>query len=343
MKKLVKLQEGDKVAILSPSFAAPGMFPEVYQLGLRRLREQFGLEPVEYSTTAKLGASTAERAADLVAAFSDPSIKAVVATIGGDDQVTYIKHLPEEPFVNNPKPFFGFSDNSHFANFLWLLGIPSFYGGSIMTQYAMQGAMDEYTVRYLKRALFETGEYEIVPSDTYNDQGYDWKDISLLNAKRPHWPNEGFIWDGEHSAEGILWGGCLESIDEMLRHNVVIPTTGQFTKIVLMLETSEEIPSANYIARVMRALGERGILGRVKGILVGRAKAWEFDKPHTDEKKKKYRAEQQNTILKMVRSYNKTAPIIQNMNFGHTDPQIPMPYGGHVRIDGKNKKIFASF
>ncbi|MDP2815890.1 MAG: LD-carboxypeptidase [Rectinemataceae bacterium] len=343
MQKLEKLRRGDKVAILSPSFAAPGMFPEVYHLGLYRLREQFGLEPVEYPTTTRIGASTAERTTDLIAAFVDPSIKAVIATIGGDDQVTYIKHLPKEPFANNPKPFFGFSDNSHFANFLWLQGIPSFYGGSIMTQYAMQGALDEYTVRYLKRALFETGECELVPSNTYNDQGYNWKDISLLNTKRPHWPNEGFVWDGEYSAEGILWGGCLESIDEMLRHNVEIPTLDQFMKIVLMLETSEEIPEASYVTRVVRALGERGILGKIKGILVGRAKAWEFNKPQSDEEKQSYKAEQRAAIIKIVRAYNKTIPIVQNMDFGHTDPQISMPYGGTMRIDFENRKIFARF
>jgi len=70
--------------------------------------------PVEYPTTSKLGASAEERSADLVAAFEDSDIKAVIATIGGDDQVTYIMNLPSEPFVNNPKPFFGYSDNSHF-------------------------------------------------------------------------------------------------------------------------------------------------------------------------------------------------------------------------------------
>ncbi len=137
MQKLSKLQKGDKVAILSPSFAAPGMFPAVYELGLQRLRDVFGLVPGEYPTTRKLGASTQERAQDLITAFEDKEIKAVIATIGGDDQVTYIKDLPSEPFAKNSKPFFGYSDNTHLMNFLWLNGIPSYYGGSVMTQLAM--------------------------------------------------------------------------------------------------------------------------------------------------------------------------------------------------------------
>lgn len=122
------------MAVVSPSFAAPGRWPAVYQLGLKRVREDFCLEPVEFPATEKLGASGEERAEDLVAAFEDPEIKVVVASLGGDDQVTYIKNLPTAPFTQNPKPFFGFSDNSHFCNWLFLNGIPSFYGASLFTQ-----------------------------------------------------------------------------------------------------------------------------------------------------------------------------------------------------------------
>ncbi len=343
MEKFSKLSKGDKVAILSPSFAAPGLFPEVYKLGLDRLQKVFGLLPVEYPTTAKLGASIEERSADLISAFKDPEIKAVIATIGGNDQVTYVKKLPPEPFAQNPKPFFGFSDNSHLSNFLFLNGIPSYYGGSIFSQYAMQGEMDNFTIEYLKHALFDKGEFELKSSETYNDMGLDWNDTALLKTKRQHWPNEGMIWDASTNTRGVLWGGCVESIDEMLRHDVPIPNLEQFENIVLMLETSEEIPSADYVFRVMRALGERGILQRVQGVLVGRAKAWEFNKPNSLADKIAYCKEQQDTIIKVVRLYNHIAPIIQNMNFGHTDPQIPMPYGGEVKIDSASKRIFANF
>jgi muramoyltetrapeptide carboxypeptidase LdcA involved in peptidoglycan recycling len=343
MQKLSKLTKGDKVAILSPSFAAPGRFPEVYKLGLERLETVFGLVSVEYPTTAKLGASAEERTADLVSAFEDPEIKAVIASIGGDDQVTYVKNLPVESFVENPKSFFGYSDNSHICNFLFLNGIPSYYGGSIFTQYAMQGKMDEYTVKYIKHALFDEGEFELTTSEIYKDQGLDWDDTSLLCVSRPEWKNEGMVWDATSDTKGLLWGGCVESVDEMLRHNVPIPTLKQFENIVLMLETSEQIPTADYVYRVLRALGERGILERVQGVLMGRAKAWEFDKPNTLEEKESYRKNQQETVLRAVREYNADIPVVQNMNFGHTDPQIPMPYGGKVRIESGNKRIFATF
>jgi muramoyltetrapeptide carboxypeptidase LdcA involved in peptidoglycan recycling len=344
MKKLPKLQKGDRVAILSPSSAAPGVWPHVYQLGLKRVREVFGFEPVEFPTTAKPGSSTEERSKDLIAAFEDPSIKAIISSIGGNDQVTYIKDLPPEPFMQNPKPFFGFSDNSHFANFLFLNDIPSFYGGALFTQFAMQEEMDEYTVGYLKHALFDTGEYELISSDFYNDIGLDWADESLLDKRRVYEKSDGWYWSGTELAEGILWGGCLESVDEMLRHEIPIPSRERFKEVVLMVETSEEIPSAEYVSTVMASLGERGILSQIRGVLVGRPKAWEFDKPQSKAEKEKYRLSHREVILEAVRKYStKNIPVVQNMNFGHTDPQIPMPYGGHVRIDPHERKIYGTF
>ncbi len=341
--KLAKLNKGDKVAILSPSFAAPGKWPHVYELGLKRLREIFELEPVEFPTTKKLGASTKERSDDLIKAFEDKSIKAVITTLGGNDQVTYIKNLSPKTFTENPKPFFGFSDNSHFMNFLWQLGIPSYYGGALFTQFARQGKMDDYTIKYLKKAFFESENVEIKASDTYNDIGLGWDDLENLKKFREYETNEGWIWDGATNIEGITWGGCLESIDEMLRHGIKIPSPEDFKNIILLTETSEEIPKHEYVFRVYRALGERGLLENVRAVLVGRPKAWEFDKPNNADEKAKYKQKQREVILKIIRQYNESAPVIQNVDFGHTDPQIPFPYGGIVKIDSENKKIFAQF
>lgn len=331
------------MAILSPSFAAPAYFPHVYQLGLQRLEKLFGLVPVEYPSTADAKATPAEKARDLESAFADEEIKAVIATIGGDIQVTYVKTLAPEVFRNNPKPFFGYSDNSHIANFLFLQGIPSFYGGSIFTQYAMQGEMDELTLKYLRHALFDSGEIEITPSEYFNDVDLPWDDPNLLAQRRVREPAEGWSWNGSCSGAGRLWGGCLESVDEMLRHGVPIPETDSFESIVLMLETSEEIPHHGYVSRVIRAFGERGILERVQGVLIGRAKAWEFSNQQDAQQKAVYREQQQDTVLNMVRHYNSLIPVVQNMDFGHTDPQIPMPFGSNVSIQVPERKIVAHF
>ncbi len=343
MSKLPKLQRGDSVAIVSPSFAAPGKWPHVYELGLHRLREVFELEPVELPTTKKLGASKEERAENLISAYENKDIQGVIASIGGDDQITYIKNLPASPFVKNPKPFFGYSDNTHFMNFLWLNGVPSFYGGNLFTQFAELGQIHEFTLKYLKLALFEEGEFEIEASREYSDIGLNWNDPENLNKNRLYEPNNGWFWDGGQNTTGITWGGCLESIDELLRHDVQIPSLEDFENIVLITETSEEIPSADYVRRVYRALGERGILSRIQGVLVGRPKAWEFTIQNNKDEKEEYRLQQRQTILEVVRHYNPSVTVVQNLDFGHTEPQIPVPYGMPIKLQSDTQKIFMTF
>jgi muramoyltetrapeptide carboxypeptidase LdcA involved in peptidoglycan recycling len=85
-----KPRRGEKVAVLSPSFAVPAVAPEVHEQALRRFADVTGLIPVEYPTTRTLGASPRERAADVNAALADPEIRAIVSTIGGSDQIRVV-------------------------------------------------------------------------------------------------------------------------------------------------------------------------------------------------------------------------------------------------------------
>src|SRR5689334_767541 len=102
-----KAHPGDRVAVISPSFAAPAVAPAVHEQAMRRLAEVTGLIPVEYPTTRRLDASPRDRAADLNAAFADPSIRAVLATVGGEDQITVVPHLDADLVRADPKPFLG--------------------------------------------------------------------------------------------------------------------------------------------------------------------------------------------------------------------------------------------
>src|ERR1700733_6535307 len=108
-----KPRRGDAVAVLSPSAGLPARFPLPYELGLTRMRDVFGLRPVEYPTTRAPQASPAERAADIHAAFADPDIKAIVASIGGEDELKVLGHLDPDVLRAGPKPFFGFSDHTN--------------------------------------------------------------------------------------------------------------------------------------------------------------------------------------------------------------------------------------
>lgn len=346
MKKFVelpKLKKGDQVAVISPSAGLPGLFPWVQDLGLKRLEEVFGLKAKEYPTTRQMGSSPKDRANDIHAAFSDPDNKAVITSIGGEDQVKLLKYLDPKIFLDNPKPFIGYSDNTNLSIFLWNLGIPSYYGAAIMTQFAMQGKMHDLTVEFLEHALFNKGEYELKSAIDYNDIGLDWADKSSLLKTRIMEPNDGLFWDGNRSTEGILWGGCVEVLIQQLAVSKYLPTNEDIDGTILFIETAEDIPEHWLVEALLTGFGERGWFDKFRAVLVGRPKAWDFGKQNSAHQKAEYRKAQRETIIKTVREYNATIPVVQNLDFGHTDPQIALPMGGQIKVDPTAKKILLTY
>jgi muramoyltetrapeptide carboxypeptidase LdcA involved in peptidoglycan recycling len=341
-KQLAKLAKGDQVAVISPSAGLPGLFPWVQDVGLTRVREIFGLHPVEYPTTRTMGASLADRARDVMAAFGDPDNKAVLTSIGGEDQIKLLKYLDPEILRRNPKPFFGFSDNTHLHHFLWSLGIASYYGGAILTQFAMQGRMDELTVKFLNHALFDSGEYELEVAQDYTDEDLEWEDTANLTKTRNYEPNDGLFWDNPADVTGVLWGGCVESLVVQCASARYLPSDTDLDGTILFLETAEDIPDSWIVEYILTGFGERGWLGRFKAVMFGRPKAWTFHKPNSSEEKAIYRQQQRETVVRVVREYNPTIPIVQNVDFGHTDPQIVLPMGNIARLTS-DRRVFLTY
>ena len=187
---------GDKVAVLSPSFAAPAVAPAVHEQAMRRLEALTGLLPVEYPTTRRLGSSPLDRAADLNAAFADPDIRAVLATIGGDDQITVVPHLDPELARADPKPFLGYSDNTNVLNWLWGHGVAGFYGGSTQVHLGPGPAVDEVHARSLRAALLTGGRVQVTDPGVSEDIGKDWQDPAALTEYGDREPTEPWAWDG---------------------------------------------------------------------------------------------------------------------------------------------------
>lgn len=341
--ELAKLKPGDQVGIISPSAGLPGLFPWVQDLGLKRMRDIFGLNPVEYPTTRQMNAPLKDRACDIMAAFAEPNNKAVFASIGGIDQIKLIKYLDPKIFIENPKPFFGYSDNTHLHNFLWNLGIKSYYGGNIMTDFAFPQKIPDITKKYLHYALFGAGEVEVDVSKEYSDIGLNWADEKNLTRPRAFETDDGLYWDGQQNVVGILWGGCAESLIVQCSTNKYLPSSQDLAGTILYIETAEDIPEAWIVEYLLIGFGERGWFDKFQAVLVGRPKAWEFDKPNSAKQRASYKKEQREIILKTIREYNKNIPIIQNLDFGHTAPQIVLPSGGNVRIDSKSQQIYLTY
>lgn len=338
-----KPRPGDRVAVVSPSAGLPGVFPQVYELGLRRLQDEIGLVPVEYPYTRVMGASPQQRASDLHAAFADPGIKAVLATIGGDDQITVLRHLDADLLRNNPKPFFGYSDNTNLLHFLWEQEIVGYHGGSVMVHLGRAGRLHPVHARSLRAALFTSGWYELAPPPDWGDQPIDWSQPQRFGEEPPMWPHEGWHWiNADRLVQGRTWGGNLEVVSWLLQAGRVAANE-TYAGCVLILETSEEMPSGQEVYRILRNMGERGLLGVFPALVMGRAKAWDLTRPTTPEQAAAFRAAQREAVSRAMAEYNPDALIVFDVDFGHTDPQYVIPYGGQIRLDGPARRIEAHY
>lgn len=342
-RRMRKLRPGDRVAVLSPAFAAPAVAPEIHEQALGRLSALTGLIPVEYPTTRQLDASAEARAADVNAAFADPSIRAILATIGGDDQITVVPHLDAAAAQADPKPFVGYSDNTNILNWLWGLGVPGFYGGSTAVHLGPGPAVDDIHARSLQAALIDGGEIELTEPGESEDVGRRWEDARALTEYGDRIPTEPWTWSGASSrVEARTWGGCFESIAELALAGRM-PSPEQLEGMILLLESSEERPPAEWVSRWMRGLGERGVLEAVAGVVVARPPVSDFEFLPAPDQADALRAAQRDAVIERIDRYNPDAVVCVGVPFGHTRPQWIVPYGGRMVLDGAARTVVADY
>jgi muramoyltetrapeptide carboxypeptidase LdcA involved in peptidoglycan recycling len=291
-------------------------------------------------TDEELYANPQQRARDVMDAFRDPDIGAVITTIGGNDQIRVLKHLDGDVLRENPTRFFGISDNSNIGLFLWNRGIVSYYGGTLLTTFAMQGSIHEYSIEHLERALFEDRIGPVEPADEFTDHDLDWADPENLEVRREFEPNPGWQWaGGRDRIEGRLWGGSFTVLDSFLAADRFMPPLSALEGCVLLLETSELLPSAEPVRSMLLPMGERGLLGAIDGVIVGRAKARAPGIERSAERRAEYRSRQRTVIESVVEEYNPDAPIVFDVDVGHTAPEVPVPIGGRAIVDPTTERI----
>jgi muramoyltetrapeptide carboxypeptidase LdcA involved in peptidoglycan recycling len=339
-----KARPGDKVAVVSPGFAAPAAGPEVHEQAMRRLGEVTGLVPVEYPTTRHLDASAQDRAADVNAAFADPEIRAVLATIGGDDQITVIGHLDPDLVRADPKPYLGYSDNANLLSWLWTNGVASFHGGSTQVHLGSGPGLDDIHLSSLRAALLDGGRLEITEPGVSEDYGVAWGTPQALTSYGEREPTEPWTWTGpERVVTGPTWGGSVEVLQWVLTAGRFPADPSVLDGGVLLLESTEELIPASEFGYIARSLGERGLLAAVDAVVVARATAATREDPRTPESRAAHRAAQRDMAIETVGRYNPDAVVVVGVPYGHTRPQWVLPYGGTMTVDGAAQRIWADY
>ncbi len=331
------------IAVLSPSMAAPAIGPEVHEQAIARLRELTDREVVEFPTTRQFGASAADRARDITAAFCDPNIGAVIATVGGMDEIMVISHLDPAVLAAHPTTFLGYSDNTNLSNLLWCAGVGSFYGGSTQVHLGAGPEVDREHASSLLAAVIEGGRLELTVPPTSEDFGVDWQDPRALTETGVRYPTPLCRWSGpEQEVSGHTWGGCIQVLTQIL-------IAGQFTldcrldDAILLLENSEGLIAPEDYRDILRALGERGMLARVAGVMFALTPTSRLDYTADDATRTAYRDALDDLTHSIVNRYNPDAVVCSGVPFGHTRPQWIVPYGGEITLDGVHRRAWARY
>ena len=335
MIKPERLRRGDKVAIVSLSKGMLGekQYLHKYELGKKRLEEKFGLEVITMPNALKgieyLYNHPEKRAEDLMAAFKDKSIKAIICAIGGDDTIRLLPYIDYDIIKNNPKIFMGFSDTTANHLMIYKAGVISYYGPTLICDFAEYVDMYDYTEKAIRELLFEGKEkYEIEKCDYWTNEHIPWCEENMNKPKTRIKDTKGYdVIQGIGKVTGKLLGGCLDAFP-IYNGTEIWPSLEEWKDKILFFETSEEMPSPDLITYYLRNLGAQGIFNVAKGIIIGKPQA------------EKYYDEYKDVYRKVLKEFGREdMPVLYNVNFGHSSPIGIIPYGIECELDIDNKKI----
>ena len=229
------LKEGDRVALISPSYFTPMENVEKTADVLR----SWGLEPVVGPNVGKVvdgryAGTIAERVSDIRWALSDPSIKAIICNRGGYGTIQLIDQLTLQELKASPKWLVGFSDISTLHGLLTRAGVMSVHG--TMSSFLANGGTDASSTLMRDLLMGRVPRYEL-PAHPQNITG---------------------------RATGILVGGNMCTFVPNLGSQADA-TMGR--DLILFMEEVEE--SMHNIDRQFNILAMNGVLERCKGVILG--------------------------------------------------------------------------
>ena len=168
-----KLNFGDTIATISPSWGCAGAsrVKWQYNLGVSRLQE-IGLNvvaaPNSLKGTSFLANSPEARAEDLIWAFENKNVNAIIANIGGNDAIKLIPYLSSKIILENPKILCGYSDIMSLHLYCHQLGLSTFYGDNLLTTIAEAECWHPYSKYWFEKVLFDNSPIgEISPSSDW--------------------------------------------------------------------------------------------------------------------------------------------------------------------------------
>jgi muramoyltetrapeptide carboxypeptidase LdcA involved in peptidoglycan recycling len=161
--------------------------------------------------------SAEHRVQDIHDMFLDPKVKAIIAAIGGDHSCHLLPLLEFDLIRVHPTVFMGYSDISVLNIAIWQsAGLITFNGPAILTDFAEHPRMFHYTEQYFLQAVTQESPIGLIePSSWWTEEFQDWERQADRERPLRRHPSSGWTWLREGSAEGVMIGGCIESLEHL--------------------------------------------------------------------------------------------------------------------------------
>jgi muramoyltetrapeptide carboxypeptidase len=318
-------------------FVAPAKYLDRGRVALARRRlEELGFKvrtPDKlFRKKGFLAGSDKERAAELMAAFEDPSVDAIFPGTGGYGTTRIIDKLDYDVIRRNPKVFIGFSDITalHIA-INQRTGLVTFHSPNPEWGLGTDTNLSPFAAKWFWRALlaanYDEGSTRVGSSPA--PAGYPIR----IEPHDTGASDEAALFDGvprpitlhPGKARGRLIGGNLSVVHALMGTPFEIQTDGR----ILFLEDVGEAPYR--VDRMLSTMRLAGKFDHVAGVILGAFTARE-DEPEWDEDA---------TIDDVLRDYfaDLGVPVVAHFPVGHVRYNTTLPVGAMAELDATDRTL----
>ncbi|MDQ0779152.1 muramoyltetrapeptide carboxypeptidase [Streptomyces aurantiacus] len=310
------LRSGDLVVVTAPSDKLePGEEPLLARgvAILERMGFRVRVSPMVDPARSRWWASgtPAEQAAELNTLLRDPEVRAIVAHTGGQATMGYLDLIDLEAIRADPKPILGYSDISLLHMALYArTGLVGFHADIVTHGFGS----DWYTLGD------EARRSELV--DLYTRV--------LTKAEAPGALPARGVWETWRPgrAQGPLVGGLLNRLVQLQGTPFALPAE-RFDGAVLFWEELQR--PVTRIWNDLHALRLSGVLDRIAGMVVGLPTEVTPYEDGADP------VGLRDVVLDVLAQ--RDIPVLAQVDFGHTSPNLPMPLGVRADVDADNRTL----
>lgn len=327
MKKILppRLTKDKSIGLIAPADPVAGVIPdEDFDRGIKYLKDK-GFEvilgkSVKFMTKKYTAGTIKTRVDDIHNFIERDDIGCLMAFWGGYNSNQLLENLDYELIKKNPKIIIGYSDVSALtAAITTKTGLVTFSGpGGISF---VKPEPFDYTWEYFeKTCITPQRELLVKPSLRYADDLYFLSDDPLHRIMKE---NSGIKAYRKGQAEGEILVGNLQTLLALSCTAYLPDVKGK----ILFIE-EDETCNPPLFDRILRRCKHLGWFDDISGLIIGR---------FTEQSK--FSAE--NPLEETLAGYfdNDGFPVLYNADFGHSDPMITIPNGGHAKIDADKGEI----